>query len=108
MGYRGGRCGAACGRRPYPRSRRRAARLWQAALLQSGLRRHRLLRAAGAATLHHGRSMTDPVTLTHIQRLEAESIHIIREVVAEAEKPVMLYSIGKDSATMLHLARKAF
>ena len=52
--------------------------------------------------------MTDPVTLTHIQRLEAESIHILREVVAEAEKPVMLYSVGKDSAVMLHLARKAF
>jgi len=47
-------------------------------------------------------------TLTHLQRLEAESIHIMREVVAEAEKPVMLYSIGKDSACMLHLARKAF
>jgi sulfate adenylyltransferase subunit 2 len=46
--------------------------------------------------------------LTHLQRLEAESIHIIREVVAEAEKPVMLYSIGKDSSVMLHLARKAF
>jgi sulfate adenylyltransferase subunit 2 len=49
-----------------------------------------------------------PVTLTHLQRLEAESIHIMREVVAEADKPVMLYSIGKDSAVMLHLARKAF
>ncbi len=47
-------------------------------------------------------------TLTHLQRLEAESIHIMREVVAEAENPVMLYSIGKDSAVMLHLARKAF
>ena len=47
-------------------------------------------------------------TLTHLQRLEAESIHIMREVVAEADKPVMLYSIGKDSACMLHLARKAF
>ncbi len=46
--------------------------------------------------------------LTHLDRLEAESIHIMREVVAEAEKPVMLYSIGKDSAVMLHLARKAF
>jgi sulfate adenylyltransferase subunit 2 len=46
--------------------------------------------------------------LTHLQRLEAESIHILREVVAEAEHPVMLYSIGKDSAVMLHLARKAF
>ena len=47
-------------------------------------------------------------SLTHLQRLEAESIHIIREVVAEAERPVMLYSVGKDSAVMLHLARKAF
>ena len=46
--------------------------------------------------------------LTHLQRLEAESIHIMREVVAECENPVMLYSVGKDSATMLHLARKAF
>ncbi len=46
--------------------------------------------------------------LTHLQRLEAESIHIMREVVAEAERPVMLYSIGKDSAVMLHLAVKAF
>ncbi len=46
--------------------------------------------------------------LTHLQRLEAESIHILREVVSEVEKPVMLYSIGKDSAVMLHLARKAF
>jgi sulfate adenylyltransferase subunit 2 len=47
-------------------------------------------------------------TLTHLERLEAESIHIMREVVAEAQRPVMLYSIGKDSAVMLHLARKAF
>ena len=49
-----------------------------------------------------------PATLTHLQRLEAESIYILREVVAECDKPVMLYSIGKDSAVMLHLARKAF
>ncbi|MDE2458913.1 MAG: sulfate adenylyltransferase subunit CysD, partial [Rhodospirillales bacterium] len=48
------------------------------------------------------------ISLTHLQRLEAESIHIMREVVAESEKPVMLYSVGKDSAVMLHLARKAF
>ena len=47
-------------------------------------------------------------SLTHLRTLEAESIHIIREVVAEFENPVMLYSIGKDSAVMLHLARKAF
>src|SRR6201993_2033538 len=53
-------------------------------------------------------AVTDTVTLTHLQRLEAESIHIMREVVAETEKPVMLYSVGKDSAVMLHLARKAF
>jgi sulfate adenylyltransferase subunit 2 len=46
--------------------------------------------------------------LTHLQRLEGESIHIIREVVAECARPVMLYSIGKDSAVMLHLATKAF
>ncbi len=46
--------------------------------------------------------------LTHLQRLEAESIHILRETLAEAERPVMLYSIGKDSAVMLHLAKKAF
>src|SRR5688572_31619687 len=49
-----------------------------------------------------------PKTLTHLQRLEAESIQIFREVVAECERPVMLYSVGKDSAVMLHLARKAF
>ena len=47
-------------------------------------------------------------TLTHLQRLEAESIDILREAVAESERPVMLYSIGKDSSVMLHLARKAF
>ena len=46
--------------------------------------------------------------LTHLKELEAESIHIIREVAAEFERPVMLYSIGKDSAVMLHLAMKAF
>jgi sulfate adenylyltransferase subunit 2 len=46
--------------------------------------------------------------LTHLERLEAESIHIMREVVAECDRPVMLYSIGKDSAVMLHLALKAF
>ena len=49
-----------------------------------------------------------PQTLTHLDRLEAESIHILREVVAEAARPVMLYSVGKDSAVMLHLAKKAF
>jgi sulfate adenylyltransferase subunit 2 len=48
------------------------------------------------------------IQLTHLQKLEAESIHIIREVVATCEKPVMLYSIGKDSSVLLHLAMKAF
>ncbi|MGI9344917.1 MAG: sulfate adenylyltransferase subunit CysD [Gammaproteobacteria bacterium] len=48
------------------------------------------------------------MSLTHLQSLEAESIHILREVAAESENPVMLYSVGKDSATMLHLAKKAF
>ena len=51
--------------------------------------------------------MTD-YNLTHLKQLEAESIHIIREVAAEFDNPVMMYSIGKDSAVMLHLARKAF
>jgi sulfate adenylyltransferase subunit 2 len=46
--------------------------------------------------------------MTHLDRLEAESIHIMREVVAQAENPVMLYSVGKDSSVMLHLAGKAF
>jgi sulfate adenylyltransferase subunit 2 len=54
------------------------------------------------------RSATAAPMLTHLQRLEAESIHIFREVVAECERPVMLYSIGKDSAVMLRLAMKAF
>lgn len=47
-------------------------------------------------------------TITHLEKLEAEAIFILREVVAEADKPVMLYSVGKDSAVMLHLAKKAF
>ena len=53
-------------------------------------------------------AITLPDRLTHLQRLEAESIHIMREVVASCDNPVMLYSIGKDSAVMLHLALKAF
>ena len=52
--------------------------------------------------------MINQVRLTHLKQLEAESIHIMREVVAEFDNPVMLYSIGKDSAVMLHLALKAF
>ncbi|MEQ1688190.1 MAG: sulfate adenylyltransferase subunit CysD [Sphingopyxis sp.] len=53
-------------------------------------------------------AQTPPPSLTHLDRLEDEAIHIMREVVAEAERPVMLYSVGKDSAVMLHLAKKAF
>jgi len=53
-------------------------------------------------------SLRSPPPLTHLRQLEAESIHILREVVAEFQNPVMLYSIGKDSAAMLHLAKKAF
>jgi sulfate adenylyltransferase subunit 2 len=65
--------------------------------------------AAGRPFITRQASTTDdPMNLTHLQRLEAESIHIMREVVAETDNPVMLYSIGKDSAVMLHLARKAF
>ncbi len=52
--------------------------------------------------------MTDSLTLSHLRMLEAESIHILREVVAEFERPVMLYSIGKDSSVMVRLAQKAF
>ena len=50
--------------------------------------------------------MSERVSLTHLERLEAEAIDIMREVVAEAENPVMLYSIGKDSSVMLHLAHE--
>lgn len=52
--------------------------------------------------------MTNGLTLTHLRMLEAESIHILREVVAEFQRPVMLYSIGKDSSVMVRLAQKAF
>ena len=52
--------------------------------------------------------MPNPKKLTHLKQLEAESIHIMREVVAEFANPAMLYSIGKDSSVMLHLAQKAF
>ena len=63
---------------------------------------------AAAETLPDEDARPRGAPLTHLERLEAESIHIMREVVAEADNPVMLYSIGKDSAVMLHLARKAF
>jgi sulfate adenylyltransferase subunit 2 len=64
--------------------------------------------ADGPSTLPGHAPVSSDATLTHLQRLEAESIHIMREVVAECERPVMLYSIGKDSSVMLHLALKAF
>ena len=60
------------------------------------------------ATLSRPQPSASPERLTHLQQLEAESIQIMREVVSETERPVMLYSIGKDSAVMLHLAAKAF
>ena len=53
-------------------------------------------------------SLVAPAPLSHLRLLEAESIHILREVAAEFERPVMLYSIGKDSSVMLRLAQKAF
>src|SRR6185295_17476535 len=62
----------------------------------------------GQTRLMTSTAPTAPTTLTHLQRLEAESIHIMREVAATCDRPVMLYSIGKDSAVMLHLAMKAF
>ena len=52
--------------------------------------------------------VTTDLRLDHLRALEAESIHILREVVAEFERPVMLYSIGKDSSVLLRLAQKAF
>jgi sulfate adenylyltransferase subunit 2 len=64
--------------------------------------------AAPTELKRDSRAVHDNLPLTHLQRLEAESIYIIREVIAEVERPVMLYSAGKDSAVMLHLARKAF
>src|SRR5215468_3946076 len=53
-------------------------------------------------------TMVAPPTLSHLKRLESESIRIFREVAAECDRPVLLYSVGKDSSVMLHLARKAF
>jgi sulfate adenylyltransferase subunit 2 len=75
----------------------------------TGIPRHRLRPDLWEMPMN---AVADPARnapdLTHLQRLEAESIHIMREVVAEAENPVMLYSVGKDSSVMLHLALKAF
>jgi sulfate adenylyltransferase subunit 2 len=66
------------------------------------------VKAEGSGQARAATASTLTTTLTHLQRLEAESIYILREVVAECDKPVMLYSIGKDSSVMLHLAKKAF
>lgn len=74
----------------------------RAGVLSSRVARHAGTAASGAPP----RAVAD--NLSHLDRLEAESIHIMREVVAQAENPVMLYSVGKDSSVMLHLARKAF
>ena len=71
-----------------------------------GLAHSHTLSSTQPSSLHVNKG--NRMSLTHLQRLEAESIHIMREVVSEAENPVMLYSVGKDSAVMLHLARKAF
>ncbi|SDK30105.1 sulfate adenylyltransferase subunit CysD [Billgrantia gudaonensis] len=70
--------------------------------------RHAATRETAARTASAESSAISPRRMTHLQQLEAESIHIIREVAAEFANPVMLYSIGKDSSVMLHLARKAF
>jgi len=75
----------------------------------TGIARHRLRPDLWGKTMDAiANAVRHVPDLTHLQRLEAESIHILREVAAEAEKPVMLYSVGKDSAVMLHLALKAF
>src|SRR5665213_254365 len=68
----------------------------------------RLLEPSRLSRPDPSRTAKQVAPLTHLQRLEAESIHIMREVVAETQRQVMLYSVGKDSAVMLHLARKAF
>ena len=94
----------------------RAGRWWweDEARRNAGCTATRRFRSCGAAarSCRHERRPFDrrrcAGRLTHLQRLEAESIHIMREVAAECENPVMLYSIGKDSSVLLHLARKAF
>ncbi|MCA9265895.1 MAG: sulfate adenylyltransferase subunit CysD, partial [Planctomycetales bacterium] len=95
-------------------------RWWRSPTAHSLDRRDALQRATHRASIREQRSTTVPLitrksesimsgyNLTHLQQLEDESIHIIREVVAEFENPVMLYSIGKDSSVMVHLAMKAF
>src|SRR5690606_2945330 len=86
--------------------RRRSMSRHDPAPHKSGLPPRKAIQFAHRQWGRQGRGMID--TLTHLDRLEAESIHILREVMADAARPVMLYSVGKDSAVMLHLARKAF
>jgi sulfate adenylyltransferase subunit 2 len=74
----------------------------------TGIPRHRLRPDLWEGKLPDSLAAAPIADLTHLQRLEAESIHIMREVAAEAQNPVMLYSVGKDSSVMLHLALKAF
>ena len=76
--------------------------------LRIGLEIYSHSRADIHAHVDEGLAAVPTDSMTHLDRLEAESIHIIREVIAQADNPVMLYSVGKDSAVMLHLARKAF
>ena len=76
--------------------------------LKSAARPQGRITSAKAPSAGPRHPIGSPPALTHLQRLEAESIHIFREVLATADNPVLLYSIGKDSAVLLHLAIKAF
>jgi sulfate adenylyltransferase subunit 2 len=87
---------------PYPRAPKKRLKLRHPLSVRPIRRHHSETRMAQPEKLMHS------YNLTHLKQLEAESIHIIREVAAEFKKPVMLYSIGKDSAVMTHLALKAF
>lgn len=87
------------------RPRREHGSSWDVSVSPGAVAHHVCTFAEAERAIDLNRSMS---TLTHLQRLEAESIHIMRKVVAETERPVMLYSIGKDSTAMPHLARKAF
>src|SRR5437764_12983238 len=90
------------------RAARDAGEATPAAGERAGAEAHGVAGAVGDGTGVSERAERAGIRLTHLQRLEAESIYIMREVVAQAEKPVMLYSIGKDSSVMLRLALKAF
>lgn len=81
---------------------------WEQVSVNLTAYRSQLQLTSGATPGATTRAINRPMRTPHLQRLEAESIHIIREAVAEAKNPAMLYSMGKDSSVMLHLARKAF